>query len=315
MDADWYEDPLGRYDGRFFDGDQWTAQVSANGSLQTDPDFPLTDDQLDQPQTFEASGASVAAVAPVDAKGPRRATTLAESPVRTVAVLDESLIAARSPTTPAATGDGRHRWRWFGLAALAALAALVILFVVGSGDDQPVAELDATEEERVADLESSGLSADQDVSQAEPLQAEAPAEPLLDDDSFDAADSVQVGSLNVLNGAPLLDDLQQWHRGYRSETGTTLGPDTGCWFGQLGDAAVQVVQCGPIGDDAEILFDLVPVFFEEAEGGRLARANIDDVVPDAVVANALTLVGHPDGVQPPAQFVTSRGERDQDSTN
>lgn len=40
MEADWYVDPLGRYDGRFFDGEDWTDQVSDSGVLATDPDWP-----------------------------------------------------------------------------------------------------------------------------------------------------------------------------------------------------------------------------------------------------------------------------------
>lgn len=40
MIADWYVDPLGRFDGRFFDGVDWTDQVSDGGHLLLDPDWP-----------------------------------------------------------------------------------------------------------------------------------------------------------------------------------------------------------------------------------------------------------------------------------
>lgn len=40
MDADWYIDPLGRYEGRYYDGVRWTHQVSDRGSLANDPDWP-----------------------------------------------------------------------------------------------------------------------------------------------------------------------------------------------------------------------------------------------------------------------------------
>lgn len=40
--ANWYVDPLGRFQGRYFNGTDWTAQVSVNGRLATDPDWPPT---------------------------------------------------------------------------------------------------------------------------------------------------------------------------------------------------------------------------------------------------------------------------------
>jgi|GEM_PF-2300342 len=39
MEAGWFVDPLGRFDGRLFDGAQWTDQVSDGGLLSTDPDW------------------------------------------------------------------------------------------------------------------------------------------------------------------------------------------------------------------------------------------------------------------------------------
>ena len=50
--ADWYVDPLRRFDGRFFDGFQWTDQVSCDGLLQTDSNWPaLADDVPEQAGT------------------------------------------------------------------------------------------------------------------------------------------------------------------------------------------------------------------------------------------------------------------------
>ncbi len=40
MSSGWFVDPLGRFDGRFFDGTQWTNQVSSDGSAAIDPDWP-----------------------------------------------------------------------------------------------------------------------------------------------------------------------------------------------------------------------------------------------------------------------------------
>ncbi len=39
MTPDWYVDPLGRYEGRYFDGERWTAQVKDRGRLVIDPDW------------------------------------------------------------------------------------------------------------------------------------------------------------------------------------------------------------------------------------------------------------------------------------
>lgn len=36
--ANWYPDPLGRYDHRWYDGAQWTDQVSSGGTQLTDPE-------------------------------------------------------------------------------------------------------------------------------------------------------------------------------------------------------------------------------------------------------------------------------------
>ena len=35
--AQWHPDPLGRYTHRYFDGANWTSQVSANGVSAVDP--------------------------------------------------------------------------------------------------------------------------------------------------------------------------------------------------------------------------------------------------------------------------------------
>ncbi|MEM7094038.1 MAG: DUF2510 domain-containing protein [Actinomycetota bacterium] len=59
--ADWYVDPLGRYEGRYFDGEQWTDQVKHRGRLVVDPDWDgrvttprLTDDDSpDRPSVDE----------------------------------------------------------------------------------------------------------------------------------------------------------------------------------------------------------------------------------------------------------------------
>lgn len=58
MDPDWYADPLGRFTGRFFDGYQWTDQVSDLGTLRSDPDWPPSsiDDNEDSGQVERRQG-------------------------------------------------------------------------------------------------------------------------------------------------------------------------------------------------------------------------------------------------------------------
>ena len=87
MEADWYVDPLGRFDGRFFDGESWTERVSDNGTAAIDPDFSSTtvaaideSDLLDQPMQ--------AAVAPAATPLHLGASLMEESSARVVAVLD-----------------------------------------------------------------------------------------------------------------------------------------------------------------------------------------------------------------------------------
>lgn len=41
--ADWYVDPLGRFEGRYFDGESWTNQVKDRGRLVIDPDWDRPD--------------------------------------------------------------------------------------------------------------------------------------------------------------------------------------------------------------------------------------------------------------------------------
>lgn len=38
--ADWYKDPSGRYEYRYWDGDKWTEHVSRGGTVHKDPPTP-----------------------------------------------------------------------------------------------------------------------------------------------------------------------------------------------------------------------------------------------------------------------------------
>ncbi len=37
--ADWYPDPSGRHEHRYWDGTQWTEHVASHGRQSVDPDF------------------------------------------------------------------------------------------------------------------------------------------------------------------------------------------------------------------------------------------------------------------------------------
>ena len=285
MDADWYEDPLGRFDGRYFDGEHWTAEVSAGGVLQTDPEFLAPEPE------------PAPAVAPVVTRGPRRASTMAESPARTVAVLDPSVVAA-----PPSDGDAGARSagrRWLAMALLAAIAA-VLVFALTRGSDEP--QLDAVDQDRVEDLESGGLLPPDDVDAAQPLDAAAPASPADIGAEFDAGDAVQVGDVVVANGARVLAELADWHRLDAGDRGIILGDDAGCWFGELVDAALQVIPCGPVDGDSpdSYEFDLVPVAFDQVDGRQVARVDTEAVTVDTVLANPVMLIAAADGTPPPA---------------
>jgi hypothetical protein len=38
--ADWYKDPSGRYEYRYWDGQKWTEHVSRAGTVYKDPPTP-----------------------------------------------------------------------------------------------------------------------------------------------------------------------------------------------------------------------------------------------------------------------------------
>ena len=317
MDADWYEDPLGRYDGRFFDGDRWTERVSDDGVLTVDPDFPPTDSGADESagSTDDAADEfpviTSPAVAEVGGQRPLQASLIDESPVRVVAVLDEGVVEAAKPasssTRPAGTassGDDRSFLVW-GLLGLVGVLAIVGLLLWRSGDDAtPVAEqveLDEQQEERVQDLAAGGSDGSAESDVIEELEVDAPVGAVESDAVFDSDEAVEVGSLRILNGARVLQELEVWHAEFAAERGVELGPNAGCWFGQLGGAAVQEAQCGPVGGSAEseFLFDRVPLSFEQTEDGQIAQPVVDAATIDGVLPNALSLVGSNESPLPP----------------
>lgn len=307
MDADWYVDPLDRFDGRFFDGERWTERVSQDGKVAIDPDFPPVDaDRPDDSVGFgdevgDESGGHTAVVAPetvTDRVSARRtvrpdlpAADITESPVRVVATLEQPL-----GPRPAGSDSWRRRLVWGGLVALAGVLAVLLGIYLGGRNDtasvqaEPV-ELDGQDAARLEDLETGG--ADQVVEDATEFEIDAPEATVPEGATFDADELIRVGALRILNGVSVLRDLEEWHRGYADERRIVLGSDAKCWFGQLGGAAVQMAHCGPVGvsDDEDFLYDLVPLVFEDVEGGQIAQPVVDAATPNAVLSNALTLIG------------------------
>lgn len=309
MDADWYTDPLGRFDGRFFDGERWTERVSDGGALATDHDFPPFVNEQDAHERETEPAADFSSTAPaVKSVNPGRhlhASLIEESPVRVVAVLDPSIVSPALAGSVPADRPSRTPIVWGLLALIAAL--LVAGLVLLSGDDSPSGgvaesvELDREQEARVEDLEAGGTAADVEETPIEDLEVDALEGAVAPGSSFDPSETIEVGGLRVLNGASMLTELREWHAEFAAERGVELNESASCWFGQLGGAAVQVAHCGPVGGsaDSEFLFDSVPLLFEDADGGQIAQPVVDAVSIDAVLANALTLVGI-QGDTPPA---------------
>jgi hypothetical protein len=339
MDADWYVDPLGRYEGRFFDGERWTERVSDAGAVAIDPAFPRQGTETEAPALPEPTEPAVeqpndlppAIVAPrddfvlvepvvarVDPGRGRKASLMQESPVRTVAVLDSSLVSAPVTSVQPASAGGRSGrapivWGLLGLIAALAVAGLLLL-----RDDEPggeaVAEpleLDSEQEARVEDLEAGGSVEDLGAEPIEELEVDAPIGAVDPGTSFASTEAIKVGGLRIINGESLLVALADWHQDFAPQRGVELGPTASCWFGQLGGAAVQVAHCGPVGGsvDSEFLFDSVPLLFEETAAGPVAQPVVDAVITDAVLANALTLVGRESTPPPLSLEGATRGDR------
>ena len=258
MDADWYVDPLGRFDGRFFDGEKWTERVSDQGSLALDPDFPPAA-TIDIDSTtaagaatteFDGPDSTTPAVASVQPRRHLQASLMEESPARVVAVLDGPGLGQ---PTPSASNRTAVIWGLLGLIAALVVAGL-LLFTGGDDPDQAVAEpveLDREQEQRVEDLEAGSLVEEAESQDVEELEVDAPAGAIEPGATFGPDDAIEVGGLRVLNGASVLADLQTWHADFAAERGVELASSASCWFGQLGGAAVQVAHCGPVGGSAD----------------------------------------------------------------
>lgn len=389
MDADWYVDPLGRYDGRFFDGESWTDQVSAGGNLAIDLDWTpeASDEQLAPPAAStiddtveptestspittvvispdetssdptlvlaeldpptpdsaalhaDAAIEEVALPDPVEADTPAvtavtvtriEATTATESPARPVAVLDESVLAGRTPTT--APSKKSYRWLYLlGLLALLAAALAIVLPRLGS-DSPTVGDPSSADADRVEDLVGGSQLGDE-AAEPEPDTLEAPdvdldvdaeansgsdqdesavdqppgvAEP---DADFDPADAVAVGDLVIANGGSVLKELTDWHEDFSADRGIALADDASCRFAQIASATAPGAYCGPFDDGSgtEVLYDVVPLrFVLNRDGLPIAQPVIGAVEVDQVLESGVELVGAGGAAD---EATSSRGDR------
>lgn len=119
MEADWYIDPLGRYEGRFFDGARWTHQVSDRGTLAFDPDWPPVARGRDAisatSQATTTTAATAAAASGVAASGAasasERVAHMSNGPrVEGASFVDDvqattSTFSSTAPTAPTPPGE------------------------------------------------------------------------------------------------------------------------------------------------------------------------------------------------------------------
>jgi len=270
MEADWYEDPFDRYDGRFFDGETWTERVSDGGVLRVDPDFGADDlgsaagpvdpdtagSSLPKPATAPDHGdvsidSSTPAVTPVDPSGAQRATAGQESPSRVVAVLDDEVVrqynprsvpdAGEAPGNDASAGHGQVDSRARSgrrLSPLLLLLLIPILLVPAllwafSGDDSP--RLDEEQVSRIEDLQAGPDQNAADTVDSDGLAVDLPDGMVDPNTDFAASELIEVGSLQIANGSSFLADLAAWHAENAGDA--TLGAGASCWFGNLGGGA------------------------------------------------------------------------------
>ena len=311
MDADWYVDPLGRYEGRYFDGEHWTEQVSDGGIAAVDPDWHpsnlptgyvaaavefVEDDPDDGPavQSIDAAPTQVHA-APLDWS--------VESPARTVVVIDRRALADRDAGQAPQRSMAGLAGALLGVVVLVG-ALLVLLPDVLSSETDDVAEAerprhDADGSSTVSEPDTA-VAGDGDDSAPGGLDADEtdpePASSSSSDDPetgtpIDPGTAVEVGGVIVANGRPVLAELAEWHRNVLSERGAA--PETACFLGTVGTAVTETALCGPVAGPSDVLtFDLVPFRGTEVETGVIEiEPMLEDVIEAVPLAPDVRLVG------------------------
>lgn len=296
MEADWFADPLERFEGRFFNGVTWTEQISDNGVLGIDPDWP-----------------------PAPA-GIATASLLQESPVRIVAIVDRAALAAQGAAAP--TAVERRPTRRYVLGLVATLVAIAVAALPFSRSTEGTDDTLEGGRTRAA-VENGTAPDDEPAPSPVPTATEppvAPAEELTppevdgvprsdggEPDDLRPDDALVVGGLRFVNGRVVLTDLAAWHESFAAKRGLELGAEASCWFASLGSAAVQNAFCGPVGGTAATawLFDVVPLVFEDRGEGLIAQPIVGATRSEVALPSGLHLTGP---VDPPRQL-EGRGER------
>jgi hypothetical protein len=247
MTPDWYVDPLGRYEGRYFDGEQWTAQVKDRGRLVIDPDWDRpevdpdaaddtasVDDTIDDTtdQSFdggfdEPGRAAVEPITPAPTIDPapvldpvdETAVTAGqvdfsqESPARQVAVLDSPDPEPVSETIAVdEEPSGSRRWLYvLGLAVLALALLLILLPRLLSNDETADAD-----DQPIAAVDDADAAEDTGEDAADPADEGALPATEAEDDTNEAmadedadADAMDDGDTGAMDDEAAEDDAAQ----------------------------------------------------------------------------------------------------------
>jgi hypothetical protein len=169
----WQPDPTGKHDHRYWDGSQWTDNVSDAGVASTDPYEAAT-----APGASDATVADTPVVPAEGAAPPPAPDTTATWPAAPAAPAPPPPYNPAAP--PTSGGDGSKRNLLIGGGILAAIVIAVIAFLALGGDDDgdDVRAQLASKLEDVADGELTSA------------QAECVADLLVDEAGEDAFDDV-----------------------------------------------------------------------------------------------------------------------------
>lgn len=328
MEADWYIDPLGRFEGRFFDGSRWTHQVSDRGTLAFDPDWPpvargrsaaasdytaseqVTASTSSEQVTASTSSVAATSTAAVATAGVGAATvgaatidtsrtsSVAESPTRQVAVVTPEtpsgrpVLASSVDRSATYTTPSEPIVRAPGERSGSGRRWLYIIggLLLLAGLALALLPRLFGGDDTIADSDTPAVEVVQDDDAANRAdQADEADEAAM----ADTGDEVAVGGVTIRNGQSLLGDLTAWHGEQASAKGIDLPADADCWFAKRGDVAEQAAFCGPVGVDAEgrTLYDQLAVVFDDA-GPQVVSASVDrdSLIPNIALDQGRELV-------------------------
>jgi Protein of unknown function (DUF2510) len=138
--AGWQPDPAGKHDHRYWDGSQWTDNVSDAGVASTDPYEGAASEEVAPEAVAETPGPE-AEPAGTGSDEPTVVTpiedTTASYPTATTTPPVPPPYVPPSPVADGGGGGGSKRGLLIGGAILAAVAIAVIAFLALGGDDDP----------------------------------------------------------------------------------------------------------------------------------------------------------------------------------